>query len=132
MGGHPDVGKVTRSYIHTMSCRHHLQRSIMFNHTVLKRSLAICLALGAAAPAAANARAILPGDPGAHGPVQVHASSVASGTHRVSHTVNAAAAEGFRWDDAGIGAGATLALLGAGGLATIGVRRRQTQREVVS
>lgn len=103
----------------------------MFTHSSLKRTLTIGLALGAAAcPAAASARAIVPGDPGAQGitapPAHVHASS---GRHQVSGT---APSDDFRWDDAGIGAAATIALLGAGGVATIGLRRRQTHRHALS
>jgi hypothetical protein len=100
----------------------------MFDHTVLKRSLITCVAIGAAAcPAAATARAIQPGDLGAPPPVvqPVHAGVV-------SYTASSAATDDFRWDDAGIGAAAAIVLLGAGGVAAGGLRRRHTQREVLS
>jgi hypothetical protein len=106
----------------------------MLNHTALKRSLTICLALGAAAcPAAAGARVIVPGD------TPVPGSTTPAGHARTSpqpHSAAPAAAPGdtadFQWDDAGIGAAVTVALIGAGGAATIGVRRRQTRRQVLN
>jgi hypothetical protein len=99
----------------------------MFDHTVLKRSLIACIAIGAAAcPAAATARAIEPGDPGAPPPVvqPVHAG--------VSHTASSSSADDFRGDDAGIGAAAAVVLLGAGGTVAGGLRRRHTQHEALS
>jgi hypothetical protein len=109
----------------------------MFNRAVLKRSLIISIALGAAAcPAAAGARAIESDYLGAQSrtvqSVHTLVSSEPSGPDRVSHAAKAPAADDFRWDDAGIGAAATIVLLGAGGAAAGGLRRRQTQREALS
>jgi hypothetical protein len=106
----------------------------MLNHTALKRSLTICLALGAAAcPAAAGARVIVPGD------ASVPGSTTPAGHARTSpRPLSAApaatpgATDDFQWDDAGIGAAVTVTLIGAGGVATIGVRRRQTRRGALS
>jgi hypothetical protein len=99
----------------------------MFNQAILKRSLITCIALGAAAcPAAAAARAIEPGDLGAPPP------SVQTVHAQVVHTASAPTTEDFQWDDAGIGAAAAIVLLGAGGVAAGGLRRRQTQREALS
>jgi hypothetical protein len=98
----------------------------MFNHTALKRSLITCVAVAAAAfPAAAGARALLPGDLAAPPPAipTVHAD--------VSHAANPPATDDFRWDDAGIGAAATIVLLGAGGVAANGLRRWQPRRETL-
>jgi hypothetical protein len=109
----------------------------MFNHTMLKRSLAIGLALGASAvPVAANARVIVPGDAGLGGATtQAHhagASSAAPRPSAVTGVTKSQSAGGFQWDDAGIGAGAAIALLGAGGIATVGLRRRQTHQSALS
>jgi hypothetical protein len=96
----------------------------MFNQAVLKRSLITCVAVGAAAcPTAASARAVERGDLGAPPPAAqtVHADAAAA------PTTNA-----FRWDDAGIGAAAAIVLVGAGGIAAGGLRRRQTEREALS
>ena len=99
----------------------------MLNHTVLKRSLITGVAVAAAAcPAAATARAIEPGDPGPPNPVVLPVS-----TH-VSHPASSSATGDFRWDDAGIGAAAAIVLVGAGGFAAGGLRRRHTQREALS
>ena len=109
----------------------------MFNHTVLKRSVIISVALGAAiCPAAATARAIESVDYGVQRPAaqSVHtlAPSEPSGAQHISRAAKSPAADDFRWDDAGIGAAATIVLLGAGGAAAGGLRRRQTQRAALS
>jgi hypothetical protein len=108
----------------------------MFNHIMLKRSLAIGLALGASAvPAAANASVILPGDAGLGGSTMQagHAGPVSTAPQPppVIHAATSQTSDDFRWDDAGIGAAATVALLGAGGVATIGLRRRQTHQDAL-
>ena len=98
----------------------------MFNHTVLKRSLITGVALAAAAcPAAATARAIQPGDPGAP-------TTLSPVTAQVAHPASSSTTAEFRWDDAGIGAAATIVLIGAGGVAAGGLRRRHTGREALS
>jgi hypothetical protein len=127
MGGCSDVAQVTRPYVHIMSFGHLPQRSVMFNQAVLKRALITCVAIGAAAcPAAASARAVERGDLAAAPPsVQtVHAHAV--------HGASVPTTTAFEWDDAGIGAAAAIVLLGAGGVAASGLRRRQTQPEAVS
>ena len=43
----------------------------------------------------------------------------------------ASAPSGFRWGDAGIGAGATVVLLGAGAAASTAARRRRGHRTVI-
>jgi hypothetical protein len=89
-----------------------------FNPTLVKRSLAASLAIAAATvPAAAQAMPIYadPAPPATPTP-QHQAPAPAEPTS--SHT-------GFHWDDAGIGAAGTAALLGAGGLAAVAMRRRR-------
>jgi hypothetical protein len=109
----------------------------MLHHTMLKRSLVVGLALGASAcPAAAGARVIVPGDAGvpspAMQPAHHRAAPAQSGAPRAAHGSPAAASGDFQWDDAGIGAAAMVALLGAGGAATVSVRRRRTPRGALS
>ena len=104
----------------------------MFTHTTLKRSLVVGLAVGASAfPAAANARFILPGDPGPQTAAVQAAPAPAAAAHRAPAVVTPPASADFRWDDAGIGAAATVALLGAGTAATVGLRRRHTHRHAI-
>ena len=96
----------------------------MSTRTGLTRSLSICLVLGAAAlPATAGARAIHPGDP-AFPPAPPQTS------HHGAPTAAAAPADDFRWDDAGIGAADAVVLLGAGGAATVSLRRRHAHQPV--
>jgi hypothetical protein len=90
--------------------------------------LAAGIALAAAAfPAAAQARFELdpPGGGAVAPPVQAEAPQppVAS----VSGASN-----GFQWGDAGIGAGSTVVLLGAGAVAAWAGRRRRSQRAIAS
>ena len=98
----------------------------MLNHTLFKRSLAIGLTVGAAGlPAAAQARLDLnPPTPASNAPAQP--VSVASVQQPGSGQ------SGFQWGDAGIGAAGTIALLGAGAAASVGVRRRRTHRALTS
>lgn len=80
-----------------------------------KRTLVATLAVtAAAAPSAASAR-IMIASPDS-GP------AVASVTHQAQ--VSQPSSGGFAWADAGIGAAATVAVMGAGGLTLSGRRRR--------
>jgi hypothetical protein len=102
----------------------------MFTHTTLKRSLVVGLAVGASAfPAAAHASFIMPGDPGP-GTAAV-APARASAAHRAPETARPQAGADFQWDDAGIGAAAAVALLGAGTAATVGLRRRHAHGHAI-
>jgi hypothetical protein len=93
-----------------------IEEDQMFNHTLVKRSLATGLALGAVVvPATAQARLEL--DPNyAPGPAPA----------RVVHQRPLVSAQpGFHWADAGIGAGGVIVLLGAATGAAGAMRRRR-------
>jgi hypothetical protein len=78
---------------------------------------ALATAAALATPVAASARTFeMPQYPPAH----------AVPTHSVVKTAAVTSSGGFQWDDAGIGAAAMLALLGAGGSVTLAARRRRT------
>lgn len=98
----------------------------MFKLTRIRLAAGIAVA-AAAFPAAAQARFELdpPGGGAVAPPVQAPApqSPVAS----VSDGSN-----GFQWGDAGIGAGGTVVLLGAGAVAASTARRRRSQRAIAS
>jgi hypothetical protein len=92
----------------------------MFNETVIKRSLAAGLAIGAASfPTAAQARVDLNPLPA---PSASQPTQVASAPTRAQQS--SSAQPGFRWGDAGIGAAGAVVLLGAGAGTANAVRRR--------
>jgi hypothetical protein len=102
-----------------------------------KQTLALTLAFGAIAPAAAQAR--LPFDarapaakPAQDLRAQAHTSSLAGTTAAPQQVFTAAAPRGFDWGDAAIGAagGLGLSMVAVGGsLAAAGKRRHATARE---
>jgi hypothetical protein len=88
----------------------------MFNHTHLKRSLAIGLTIGAAGlPASAQAFEMASDGGGSASAVTVAAT----------HQAAPAAQSGFSWADAGIGAGGAIVLVGASAAGTAVLRRRR-------
>lgn len=121
----------------------------MFKRTLITRSLAAGVAIGAASfPAAAQARFEL-NPPVANQPAQaVSAPAVQQRLDHLQTSVqqrfaaeggwpstgssvpSTAASEGFQWGDAGIGAAGTVVLLGAGAGAAAAMRRRHTHRAV--
>jgi hypothetical protein len=88
----------------------------MLSHKMIKRGLAAVLVCAAAGfPAAAQASFLA----GAGGSAPVaSAQAVQQG------------GSGFQWGDAGIGAAAAIAVLGAGAASSGAARRRRTQRTV--
>jgi MYXO-CTERM domain-containing protein len=98
----------------------------MFNHTFIKRSLALALSTTAVAfPAGAQAFHIEGGPTG--DPVQI-----AGPQSTVSAPVTQSSSSSFQWGDAGIGAGGAVLLLGASGLGAVAMRRRRPQRTLAS
>ena len=119
----------------------------MFNHSLIKRSLAVGLIIGAAAvPAVAQAMPFGPTDasdgyavPAASSPVEPsvnvpHVSQTALGPTDASNgyavpaassPVTAQPGSSFHWGDAGIGAGGAVVLLGAAALGAGVTRRRR-------
>jgi hypothetical protein len=98
----------------------------MFNHTLIKRSLAAGLAIGAASlPTAAQARVDLNPPPP---PTVSQPARVASAPTRSQP--GSSAQPGFRWGDAGIGAAGAVVLLGAGAGTANAMRRRRGPRAV--
>jgi hypothetical protein len=95
----------------------------MFNHTLIKCSLAAGLAIGAASfPTAAQARfEFNPPVPVASQPAQ--AASAPTGAQP-----SGGAQPGFQWGDAGIGAAGAVVLLGAGAGTANAMRRRRVHR----
>jgi hypothetical protein len=92
----------------------------MFNETLIKRSLAAGLAIGAASfPTAAQARVDLNPLPA---PSASQPAQVASAPTRAQPS--SSAQPGFRWGDAEIGAAGAVVLLGAGAGTANAVRRR--------
>ncbi len=88
--------------------------------------LAAGIAVTAAAfPAAAHARFELdpPGGGAVAPPVQAPAPQPAA-------SAQSDGSNGFQWGDAGIGAGGTVVLLGAGAVAASAARRRRSQRAI--
>jgi hypothetical protein len=99
----------------------------MSKHKLIRRQVVGGLVIAAASfPAAAQARFALSEpagiDPSA--PAQVVGASAV-------HTAGAGAQSEFQWDDAGVGAAATVALLSAGAAASRVARRRRAHRVVV-
>ena len=120
----------------------------MFKHTVIRRSLATGLAIGAASfpgaavampidgphPQVASSPAVAPSDQRQlDGLQRTYSQWVAArgGWPSAAVTVPASATSpgGFHWDDAGIGAAGAALLLGSGAAAAIAVRRRRAHRE---
>jgi hypothetical protein len=92
----------------------------MFNHHLIKRSLAAAVVIAAASfPATAQARvSVYP--PAGSGPPLTGAPSVSPTT-----------SSSFQWGDAGIGAAGATVLLGVGALGAGMTRRRRAQRTIV-
>ena len=87
----------------------------MFDHRTIKRALTGALALAAVSlPATAQA-----------------SPARDRGTTPAPRPTATSPARGFQWDDAGIGAGGAILLLGAGGTLATGTRRRRTHRTAV-
>jgi hypothetical protein len=98
----------------------------MFNHTLIKRSLAGALAIGAASfPTAAQARVDLNPLPA---PSASQPTQVAGAPARAVELKSGQ--PGFRWGDAGIGAAGAVVLLGAGAGTANAMRRRRGHRIV--
>lgn len=97
----------------------------MFKHTLIKRSLAAGLTIGAASfPMAAQARPIeLSAAPVASQPAQIVSPSALQ-------QPSSSAQSGFEWGDAGLGAAGTVVLLSAGAGASSVLRRRRAHRPV--
>jgi hypothetical protein len=92
----------------------------MFNHTLIKGSLAAALAIGAAGfPTAAHARFELNPPPA---PIVSKPARAASAPTRAQPS--SSAQPGFQWGDAGIGAAGAVVLVGAGAGTANAVRRR--------
>jgi hypothetical protein len=97
----------------------------MFKHTLIKRSLAAGLAIGAASfPTTAQARFEL--NPPL--PIASQPAHVASAPTRAQ--ASSSAQPGFQWGDAGIGAAGAIVLLGAGAGTANAVRRRRVHQVV--
>ena len=89
----------------------------------IKRLVMIATVLAAAIlPAAASAGPILPDLE----PYTASGYAVPAATPPPAH-IAAASAEGFHWDDAGLGAAGMVVLMGVGAGATLVVRRRSTR-----
>jgi len=94
----------------------------MFKRNLVARGLVGCLVVAAAsAPAAAfaNDGPDVQGNPGVRAAVVTAAAP------------SAGAPSGFAWSDAGIGAGATVVLLGAGAAVSGSARRRRVHQPVI-
>ncbi len=88
----------------------------MFNRSMIKRSMASAVVIGAAAlPSGAQAMFINSGGTPAN----------PAGTARVAHVSAATTDSSFSWGDAGIGAAGAIVLLGAGALGTSVTRRHR-------
>jgi hypothetical protein len=99
----------------------------MSKHKLIRRQVVGGLVIAAASfPAAAQARFALsdPGGWSSSAPAQVVGAPAVQ-------PAGASAQSGFQWDDAGVGAAAAVALLGAGGAASRVARRRRAHRIVV-
>jgi len=95
----------------------------MLSHNSVKRGLAGALVFAAVGSPAAAQAAFMDGG-GGFGPVQAaRAPAVQQGGSAVQQ-----GGSGFQWGDAGIGAAATIAVLGAGAASSGAARRRRTQR----
>ncbi len=95
----------------------------MCNLSVVQRGLAGGLAIAAMSlPSAALA---------ASAPDVAGGSLPGVGAAIAAQPAGASAPSGFRWGDAGIGAGATVVLLGAGAVASTAARRRRGHRTVI-
>jgi hypothetical protein len=103
-----------------------------FNTTLVKRSVAAGLAIGAASvPAAAQAMPLLaaPAPPTAPAPQHQAPPGAPAPQHQAPVPGQPTSSDtSFRWEDAGIGAAGAVVLLGAGGLAAGALRRRRPQR----
>lgn len=92
----------------------------MFNHTHLKRSLAVAVAVGVGAlPGVAHADVIVGAGSGGLPVAVTHAP--------VAHS-DRSAQSGFVWGDAGIGATGALVLVGGGVAGAAAMRRRRPIR----
>jgi hypothetical protein len=89
----------------------------MFNHHLIKRSLAAGVVIAAAGLPTTAQALIIQGPSGPAGPV----TSEPSAPLPIVTTHSS-----FQWGDAGIGAAAATALLGAGALGAGATRRRRT------
>jgi hypothetical protein len=105
------------------------------NHPI-KKTLTLTLALGAIAPAAAQARPAYDAPAAAPTPAQdLRAYAKTSSLAGTTEPPRQVAARGFGWGDAAIGAagGLGLSIVAVGGsLAVAGKRRRTTSREPTS
>jgi hypothetical protein len=95
----------------------------MFNHHLIKRSLASALVIAAVTVPAGAAQALqIAGSGGSSGPVPVAPPA----TSQVAPSrPDATSGSSFQWGDAGIGAAGATVLLGAGALGLGSSRRRR-------
>jgi hypothetical protein len=99
------------------------------HHHPVKTAVALSLALGAFAPAAAQARpmGLIPQRPPQDARIHMQTSSLAGTRTSTPEVVTVSNANGFAWGDAAIGAagGLGLAMVTAGGTVLVSGRRRR-------